>query len=265
MGGNLACAASRLGLRVGMVSWVGDDADGQFVLADLRRFGVDTTHVVVKSNTNTSYTTVLLDASGEKAIIIVPTSFDVLDLTSTLITYLGQAHLIYAPAYDLKQLEQVAEIVHAAGGLICTDVEPAAGLQGDTLALVLSLVDIAFFKADTQDPKTYAQELRAAGPQLVVLTLGAQGALACSTQELVYCPAFTVPVVDTTGAGDCFMAAFLAAHLRHFPLAQALRYAHAAAALSIQDYGARSALPNEAQVQAFLTAHDPSTGPIFDK
>ncbi len=75
MGGNVACGASRLGLRTGMVSWVGDDADGQLVLDDLRHFGVDTGHVKVEPDTTTNFTTVLIDPTGEKAIVIVSTAF----------------------------------------------------------------------------------------------------------------------------------------------------------------------------------------------
>jgi len=255
MGGNVACAASRLGLRTGMVGWVGDDADGQRVLADLHRFGVDTSQVIIQADTGTNYTTVLLDSSGEKAIIIVPTSFDTLDLDSTLTEYLSQARLVYCAAYDPEQLARVAAVVHAAGGLLTTDIEPAAGLDDDSFRQTLSQVDIAFIDTDTlrvDDYEAAARELQAAGPDLVVMTFGVEGSLACDGAGITRCPAFEVPVVDTTGAGDCFAAGFLTAYLRGLPLAQTLRYASAAAALSIQAYGARAALPTDGAVGAFL-------------
>ncbi len=256
-GGNIACAASRLGLRTGMVSWVGNDADGQLVRADLQRFGVDTTHVVVQPDTATNYTTILIDPSGEKAIIIVPTSFDILNLAPPLTAYVSDSRLVYVPPYDIDQLERVAEVVHAAGGVLCTDIEPVAELTNAELSRVLSLVEIAFLKEDTLPTADYeqaVQNLRVLGPDLVVITRGAKGALACDAQGVVKSPAFTVPVVDTTGAGDCFAAAFLTAYLRRVPLEQGLRYASAAAALTIQGYSARNALPTDEQVQAFLAA-----------
>lgn len=254
MGGNVACAASQLGLRTGLVSWVGDDVEGELVLEDLRRFGVDATHVVVEPNTQTNFTTILIDPSGEKAIIVVPTAFNTLALDSALSAYLSKAKLVYSTVYDLDQLARVARVVHAAGSLLSADIEPIAGLQDEALHQALALLDLAFFKADTPgaDYEQAAQELRALGPELVVFTLGAQGALACHAQGVVHCPAFQVPVVDTTGAGDCFTAAFLTAYLRKFPLDQALRYAQAAAALSIQGYGARGALPSDEQIRKFL-------------
>lgn len=243
-----------------MVSWVGDDAEGELVLADLRRFGVDATHVVVEPGTKTNFTTVLIDSSGEKAIIIVPTAFNTLVLDSALSAYLSQASLVYTTVYDLDQLARVAGVVHAAGGLMSADIEPVAGLQDEGLRQTLACLDLAFFNAGTLGTADYeqaAQELRAAGPELVVITLGAQGALACHARGIIHCPAFKVPVVDTTGAGDCFTAAFLTAYLRKFPLDQTLRYAQAAAALSIQAYGARGALPSDEQVHDFLKASAP--------
>ncbi len=260
MGGNIVCAASRLGLRTGLVSWIGTDAEGELVLSDLRRFGVDMTHVVVEPNTKTNFTTVLLDPSGEKAIIVVPTAFNTLSLDAPLVAYLSNTRLVYSAAYDPDQLERTARVVHAAGGLMSTDIEPVAGLQDQTLRQVLAATDIVFIDADalgTDDYAPAAQELHAAGPKLVIITLGAQGALACDGPEIARCPAFAVPVVDTTGAGDCFAAAFLTAYLRQFPLNQALLYAQAAAALSIQGHGARGALPSDEQVWSFLAAKNP--------
>lgn len=262
MGGNVACGASRLGLRTGMVSWVGDDADGQLVLDDLRRFGVDTSHVKVESDTTTNFATVLIDPTGEKAIVVVPTAFNTLVLDPPLTEYLQNTRLVYCAAYDPAQLAQVTEIGRASGALICTDIEPAAGLQDETFSQVLSLVDIAFIDAKTVATDDYdqlAQELRAVGPRVVIMSFGAEGALACDAQGVTHCPAFTVPVVDTTGAGDCFAAAFLTAYLHHSPLDQALRYASAAAALSIQEYGARGALPTDEEVQACLTNQQEQT------
>jgi sugar/nucleoside kinase (ribokinase family) len=256
----VACAASRLGLRTGLVSWVGDDAEGKLILADLRRFEVDVNYVAVTPDTTTNFTTILIDPSGEKAIVIVPTSFDTLVLDPPLVSYLSSARLVYSTAYDPDQFERIAAVVHAAGGRMSTDVEPVAGLQDETLQRVLTLVDIVFFDADalnTDQLEPVAEQVRAAGPELVVITRGAQGALACDAGGVVYCPAFRVPVVDTTGAGDCFTAAFLTAYLRRLPLRQSLLYAHAAAALSIQGYGARRALPTDAQVRHFLSSTNP--------
>ena len=153
-------------------------------------------------------------------------------------------------------------MVHAAGGLISTDIEPVAGLQDETFIQILTLVDILFIDAKSivaDDLGQIAKQLQASGPAMVILSLGAKGSLACDSHGVIRCPAFTVPVVDTTGAGDCFAAAFLAAHVGRLPRDQALRYANAAAALSIQRYGARGALPSNEEIQAFLADYQDPT------
>ena len=258
MGGNVVCAASQLGLRTGMISWIGDDPNGQLVLDELYRYGVDTHFVFVQENTLTNYTTVLLDPSGEKAILIVPTTFDTLTLTRELTTYLQQVKAVYCTPFDLDQLARVSHAVHANDSLVCTDIEPAAGLDGNGLREALSLVDIAFIDADTLQTDQYeetARELKSLGPRLVIIGLGSRGSVAGDQNGVAVCPAFEVPVIDTTGAGDCFAAACVAAYLRGYQLRALLRYASAAAALSIQGRGARGALPSHPEVENFLTKH----------
>jgi ribokinase/sulfofructose kinase len=258
MGGNVVCAASRLGLRTGMISWVGDDPNGQLVLDELQRFGVDTHFVFVQQSALTNYTTVLLDSSGEKAILIVPTTFDTLTLTQELTTYLQKVKTVYCTPFDLDQLARVSHAVHTNGNLICTDIEPAAGLDENGLREALSLVDIAFIDADTLPTDQYeqvAQELKSLGPRLVIVGLGSRGSVACDQNGVIVCPAFKVPVIDSTGAGDCFAAACIAAYLKGYQLRALLRYASAAAALSIQGRGARGALPSHLDVEDFLTKH----------
>ena len=255
MGGNVACTAARLGLRVGMVSWVGDDADGRLIQEDLHRFGVDITHLLVEPGTTTNYTVILLAPSGEKSILVVPTAFNRLELDAALTAYLSAARLVYTTAYDLDQVSRLAAVVHAAGGLLAADAETAAGLRGERLAPLLPLVDILFVPATMvagSDYRVAARQLLDGGPQLVVITAGAQGAVAANKEQVVRCPAFTVPVQDSTGAGDCFAGAFLAAFARGRPLVEALPYAQAAAALAIQTVGARDGLPTEAQIWDFL-------------
>lgn len=101
--------------------------------------------------------------------------------------------------------------------------------------------------------------IRDMGPEFVVVTLGSRGAYALSQSGSAFQPAFHVPVVDTTGAGDCFHAACLFGLEQSWPLQQMLRFASAAAALSVQAEGARGLLPDRQQVEDFLKpAGDPT-------
>ncbi len=87
--------------------------------------------------------------------------------------------------------------------------------------------------------------------------MGAAGAAAFRQAEsCCFRPGYTVPVVDTTGAGDSFHAAFLCGLLSGWELGEILEFSNAAAALSIQTLGARPGLPSQDEVRSFL-ANDP--------
>ena len=85
-----------------------------------------------------------------------------------------------------------------------------------------------------------------------MVTLGARGALAVTRNEEAQQPGFFVEPVDTTGAGDTFNAAFVSATARGLPLAERLRFACAAGALSVTGMGPRGRLPTLAEVEAFI-------------
>jgi ribokinase len=84
------------------------------------------------------------------------------------------------------------------------------------------------------------------------LKLGDQGCLYVSRSERIYSPAFRVAVKDTTAAGDTFNAALAVAFAEGKPIADALRFANGAAALSVTRMGAQASAPSRAETDAFL-------------
>ncbi len=84
------------------------------------------------------------------------------------------------------------------------------------------------------------------------MTRGARGVLAVDRTSAVTVPALLVPVADTTGAGDCFIGAFLTRLLAGWDITRAARFATAAAAVSIGGVGSRTALPTTGQVMALM-------------
>jgi ribokinase len=91
----------------------------------------------------------------------------------------------------------------------------------------------------------------------VVVTLGARGVCARSPEGLLLQPAFAVDTVDTTGAGDCFCGAMAAALAQARPLAEALRFGAAAAALACTQLGAQASIPQRAEVERLLREQAP--------
>lgn len=258
--GNTACAAARLGLRVGWSGLLGADEAAREVRDDFRRFGVDSSLAVVQPERPTDFTVILLEPGGARTILVVTTLQGPPPLTGGVLDALRASRFGYALPRPPDWFEPFAAAVHSGGGRVVVDLESTAPVSGGGLRAALRQTDIAFCgqgglelatgRAAVEDG---VQALFDLGVQLVVVTLGARGAAAYTPGGAFSAPAYTVPdVVDTTGAGDCFHAAFLASLLEARPLDEALRFANAAAALSVRGMGARGGLPDRGEVLALI-------------
>ena len=85
------------------------------------------------------------------------------------------------------------------------------------------------------------------------MTVGKEGAVYGDGDDVVHVSGFTVSAVDTTGAGDTFNGAFAAARCDGLPLKEAVRFANAAAALSVQKIGAQGGMPWRSEVEEMLS------------
>ena len=96
----------------------------------------------------------------------------------------------------------------------------------------------------------------ACGYPVFTVTLGERGSLTWAGGELLTLPAYRVPVVDTTGAGDVFHGAYLYGLLREWALQRVVRFASACAALKCRQLGGRQGIPSVAEVEEFLSVTD---------
>lgn len=255
---NVACAAARLGARAGVYGRIGDDPEGSFLHAEFERFNVSTKHLQVVNGAKSSAAIILIDRTGEKALIYVPMAEQPWD-EPLLGESLAQCRILYAMPYEMTAFRRLAQIARRQGAHVVIDVETAMVPDVDRLDSLLSLSDVVLFNESTfrtvlgRPPATDPmRQLLQKGPRAVVVTLGARGALAVTHDEVVKQPGFPARVVDTTGAGDCFNGALLAAALEGQDLPQAMRFACAAASISISAIGARSMLPDRKQIASLL-------------
>jgi sugar/nucleoside kinase (ribokinase family) len=260
---NFACAAARLGLRTALLSVVGEDPFGDAAVASVAEHGVDVTGVRRRGDAHTHFCFVCLDGRGEKALTIVRTAaffprWEDLDLSS-----IDSTRVVHVAPFELDTATRVATHASRRGVAVTLDLEP--GSTPATLEPLSDLLATATIAMPNQQclSKLFpgapvdaaARELRARGPEIVVVTRGAEGALVATSQGAVAVDAFAVEARDTTGAGDTFNAAFLARWLAGDDPVVAARFAAAAAALSIQAFGARGLLPSVADVVGFQAAH----------
>ena len=258
---NTACAAARLGLRTAWAGVVGDDEGGKLVLSEFKRTGVDITHTRELPGARSDFCVIMLDSSRERTILVVETTPNMPDLDQALLDTLANARLVYLTPHSPEIFAVIEAAVHSGSGQLAIDVEAGLALPASEIDFCLSHADIIFTNRSAirrlsgeNRLELGARKWLAKGASLVVATLGALGAAVFSSSETCFEPGYVVPVVDTTGAGDAFHAAFLFGLLSGLELTETLQISNAAAALSVQKLGARPGQPAYEDIQAFLAA-----------
>ena len=259
---NAACAAARLGLRTGWSGLVGDDEGGSLVLQEFQNFGVDASMARVLPGGMGDFCIILLDDNGERTILVANPLPEPPPLEESTLEALRNSRVGYALARPPEWFERFAGAVHAGGGLVAVDLESTSPAVGSDLTAALRLTDILFTNRGglnllapgfaLEEAARFALDL---GILEVVVTRGFLGSSLLTREGEVRSPAFQVEAEDTTGSGDCFHAAYLAARQAGMEGAERLRFANAAAALKVQHLGARGGLPTFAEVEAFLANH----------
>lgn len=272
---NCAIAAARQGARVGYVTRLGRDALGGLFRELWRREGVDAA-CVAEGDGHTGVYFVAHGPEGHEfsylragsaASRMAPQDLPRDALRAAKILHVsGISQAISDSAADAV-FAAMAE-VRAAGGRVSYDtnlrlklwpLERARAIIHAAVALAdIALPGLEDARALTglQAPEAVVDFYLRLGPGVVVLTLGAEGALVATPERREHLPAPQVAAVDATGAGDTFDGAFLAELLAGRDVFAAGRYAVAAAALSTRGYGAVAPMPRRAEVAAFLQAGD---------
>lgn len=253
-GANQANAAARLlrDGRVHMCGRVGYDTFADSLRASLAASGVDTTFVEGTPQAATGIAMIWLDEAGQNSILVTPGANLAVDRA-----FIEQLRPLFRrAACALFQLETPLDVVayglriaREEGALTILDPAPAQPLPRELLEQVDLLTPNeaeAAMLAGEGDAETV---LLAMGARGVVLKLGARG---CSHAGILV-PGFAVDAVDTTAAGDTFNAALAVALAEEKKIAAALRFANAAAALSVTKFGAQTSAPSRAEVDDYCS------------
>jgi sugar/nucleoside kinase (ribokinase family) len=256
-----ACGAVRLGLRTGLVGVVGDDAFGRFMQESLAERGVDVSGITVGKSGPTGVSVVLVRGQ-DRAILTALGSIG--ELSAPLVdgTKLESARHVHVSSFFLQRslradVPRLFADVRAAGATTSIDPnwDPREEWDGGLLE-ALPGTDILFVNveearriAGEDDVEVAARKLAERGP-LVVVKLGADGALAVRATEVVRQPSKRIDVVDTVGAGDSFNAGFLAGFLAGHSLSDVLGLACACGSLSTRAGGGTAAQPTLAEAMA---------------
>lgn len=251
---NEAITLTRLGGTVDLVSKVGNDSAGDMVLEYCRAAGLSTEHIARKENLATSMNIVLIDRAGERRFITDPHSSlralslaDVLPRLDTLAPVVCFASLFVFPRFDKAQLAKLFSAIKQRGSLLAADMTRRKnGEKLSELASVWPYLDILFANreeagllTETDTVPEMAREIQNAGVGCVVVKTGASGCYVASsafTGTVSGC--VSRAVIDTTGAGDSFAAAFLFAHAAGNTPEHCARFANAVASICVEHLGA---------------------------
>lgn len=264
-GGNQAVAASRLGADVAMVARVGHDAVGLDLCDRLRSDGVDTAWVQPTSQTASGVALIVVRGDGENTITVAGGAN--LGLTAEDV-HRAEAAILAAQGV-LLQLEvpteanlAAVELARRCGALVCLNAAPLPPVIDDALRQLIASVDMVVVNeveagqllhvgaigSSMQERVSAARELRGLGPELAVITLGAEGALAATSDTAMSVAPHGVQAVDGVGAGDAFCAGLLIATLEGRSPRESLQWAAVCGALASTAVGAQASLPERAEV-----------------
>jgi ribokinase len=262
-GANQAVGAARAGGRVSLVARVGEDMFGRQAIAGLRRDRIDVSQVRRDARSASGVALIFVGERGENSIAVASGANGRLRPADVK----RAAPLIATASVLLLQLEVPLDSVQAAARLarrhaarVILNPAPARALP-DALLCQVSILTPNETEAGTltgtrvgseQAARRAAGLLRARGVETVIVTLGARGALLVDQEGSRLIPGFAVQAVDTTGAGDTFNGALAVALAEERPLPQAVRFANAAAALSVTRRGAQPSAPTRERIDRLL-------------
>lgn len=257
-GSNQAVAACRLAATTELVARVGADSFGDWLLAflDDEKVGHDDVRKVADVATGTAL--IVVGDDGDNTIVVVPGA-------NYAVTTDDIDQIDLAPDdVVVAQYELPLDVVHAAlarahhvGARTILNPAPAQATPPALLALADFLVVnkgelAALTRSTTDDTEAALRALRQRPDQVVIATLGARGSVALIGERSLHVPGRSVPVVDTTGAGDCFVGALAAAMCSWAEIDEAIHFANLAASIAVQRPGAGIGMPQLADLEALL-------------
>lgn len=264
-GANTSLALARLGVPVSLAGFVGEDDAAAFLRERLEAGGVDL-RMLRSLPGSTAQTIVLVNSAGDRKFLHqmgagAQAFEDGMNFAGVPadVTHFHLASLFIVP-HLRKNGAALLSAARQAGLTTSFDTnwDPLGRWMEDCAALMPHL-DLLFMNEDesrmmtgTSDTAAAARIVRSLGVKTAVMKLSNRGCAVFTDGETVESPAFPVQAIDSTGAGDCFVAGFLAALHRGGGFNDAARFANAVGALNVQSVGAVTGLRSYDEVLAWM-------------
>jgi sugar/nucleoside kinase (ribokinase family) len=266
---NIMVVAARLGINVAALGALGDDPPGRFLIDVLHGERIDTEGVQIVPNTKSPLTLALIDPDAHQHVFIGnvgdgnPATFSAIQAQKV-----EQADALYWQGYTLHE-SQITPLITPTLTRMRERMRPIYFDSGPTLRSIpaeriqwavqqSSIVrmtedEVPLVAAGLTGDEAYRYLLQQ-GVEAVIVSHGAQGSTLITMETRVHVEGFSVPVVDTVGAGDSFNAAFLYGLLHGHAWETCLRLGNAAGAAAVQKTGAGRNVPTCAEIKAILAS-----------
>lgn len=284
MGGssaNIAAGLVKLGLAADLVTCVSDDAVGRYCLNQLDNYGVGRTHVrTIKGEERTSLAVYETRVDDHQSVIyrnnaadFQMSSKDVEAIDYSQFTALITAGTVFAAEPSRTAAFRAFELAKSAGIPIIFDVDyrpyswPTPEIAAEVLSRAGDMSDViigndeefGFMAGSIDKGLAKARDLAANSAEIVVYKMGHKGAVTFANGEEITTGIFPVEAVKPTGAGDSFMAGFMAGLADGRPVRDAILRGSACASIVVSQPGCAPAMPDTDQLEMFLLDHPGAT------
>lgn len=262
-GANQAVAAARSGGNVTFVSCVGDDVFGRELIESYRREKINIDCVFTDRSEPTGVALIFVSENGENSIGVAPgANAKLLPRYVAKITpaIVAGGMLMLQLETPLEMVREVIRIAFDRRVPVVLNPAPAQPLDDEILKKTAYLTPneteteklTGVSVGDIPSAEKAGRQLLSRGVGTVILTLGERGAYVLSKDWAALVPPYRVTAVDTTAAGDVFNGAFAVALSEEKELIDAVKFANAAAALSVTRKGAQPSIPVREEIERFL-------------
>lgn len=262
-GANQAVAAARAGGNVTFIAAVGNDALGVQAIEGFRRDGINVEYIKRVDDVASGVALIFVGKDGENSIAVASGANANLDPVSIV----DSKHVISQAQILLMQLEipietvnRATQLVHESGVKVILNPAPAQILDDELLKMISILTPneteaelLTGIKVeDEAGAQKAAEVLLDKGIEAVMITLGVRGVYLAAGDKREIIPAFKVEAVDTTAAGDVFNGALAVGLAENKSFDEAIRFANAAAALSVTKLGAQPSAHSRDEIASFM-------------
>jgi ribokinase len=262
-GANQAVGAARAGGEVTFVTCLGEDLYADELERNFKRDGIETKYVYRDKNCATGSALIMLDKEGNNYLSVAPGanySLTPTHIDKSLDAFLEADMIVMQMELSPLVTYHVFTLAKKQGKKVLFNLAPAMPFDKNVLkqvyAFVVNEVEASMvteLNVETDDEiREAGMALLDFGPQVVVITLGSHGSFIATREYSQFVPSYKVKAVDTTAAGDVYCGSLAVALVEGKTLTEAVRFAGAAAAISVTRLGAQPSAPWRKEIEDFM-------------